>query len=195
MTAALIVVGVGFAGVGNAQQRTTDATPMSKAAYTQTIKDADARYKRANDACKSLSGNAKDVCAAEAAGSRKIAKAEAEAAYKGTPEAREAARIARADANYSIASEKCDDLSGNPKDVCVNEAKAALIKARADAKVDRVATETNREAAETQAAARREADERKREADLKVAIEKCDSLAGTAKQGCVNAAKSRYAKH
>jgi hypothetical protein len=172
----------------------TRSTATSKAEYTQALKDADAQYKRAKDACKSLSGNAKDICLAEANGNQKVAKAEAEAAYKNTPKARENARIARADANYKVAAEKCDDLAGNPKDVCVKEAKAALVKAKADAKVDRVATDTNREAASTQSAARKDANEEKREAERKVALEKCDALAGNAKDACVRTAESQYGK-
>ena len=46
------------------------------------------------------------------------------------------------EATYDVAKEKCDELSGNSKDVCVKEANAALVKAKADAKVDRVAAET-----------------------------------------------------
>jgi hypothetical protein len=76
----------------------------------------------------------------------------------------------------------------------VKEAKATLTKAKADAKVDRVATDTNRDAAATQASARKDAAEDKREADLKVALEKCDALAGTAKDSCVAAAKAQYGK-
>jgi hypothetical protein len=38
---------------------------------------------------------------------------------------------AKADAQYAVAKEKCDDLSGEQKDACVKEAKAA--KARVDA--------------------------------------------------------------
>jgi len=124
----------------------------------------------------------------------KIAKAEADAAYKGTPKAREAARIAHADADYSVAKEKCDDLSGNQKDVCVKEAKAAYTKAKADAKVDRVAADTRNTSAEKMAAARKDATEDKRDADYKVAIEKCDSLSGAAKDTCVKDAKARYGK-
>jgi hypothetical protein len=33
-----------------------------------------------------------------------------------------------------VAKEKCDDKAGNEKDVCVKEAKAALVRAKADAK-------------------------------------------------------------
>ena len=80
--------------------------------------------------------------------------------------------------------EKCDDLAGNRKDVCVKEAKSALVKGKANAKVDRVAADTSQDAAAKQADARKEASTDKRDADYKVAIEKCDALAG-AGEGCM----------
>ena len=196
MIAVFLSAGMGFAGAGMAQMHSPMSypTPMSKADYTQALKGADAEYKVANKACASLSGNAKDICAAEATGNQKVAKAQAEAAYKHTPKAREHARIAFAEANHKVAIERCDDMAGNPKDVCVKEAKSALVKAKADAKVDRVATDANREATATKTEARKDANEEKREAEYKVAVEKCDSLAGAPKDACVSAAKAQYGK-
>jgi hypothetical protein len=170
------------------------AQTMSKDAHDNAYKSAEAQYKTDKAACDSMSGNAKDVCVEEAKGKEKIAKAEADAAYKNTAKAREAARIAHADAAYAVAKEKCDDLAGNQKDVCVKEAKAAHVKATADAKVDRVAADTHATAAEKTAAARRDAAEDKRDADYKVAIEKCDAMSGTAKDTCVSNAKARFGK-
>ena len=197
MIAMFAAAGVGFAGAATAQvmSPTNYPTPMSKASYTQVTKDADAQYKRDKEACASLSGNAKDVCAAEAKGKDRIAKADAEAAYKHTPKARETARIAHAQASYDVAIEKCDDLAGNPKDVCVKEAKAELVKGKANAKVDRVAADTSQDAAAKTAEARKDATADKNDAGYKVAIEKCDALAGAAKDGCVTSAKTRYGKN
>ncbi|HTL65903.1 MAG TPA: hypothetical protein VL305_12980 [Pseudolabrys sp.] len=170
------------------------ATPISKDAYDTVVKNADMQYKTDKDACASRSGNAKDICLAEASGKEKVAKADAEAAYRNTPKLREDARVARAEATYNVAKEKCDEVSGNSKDVCVKEASAVLVKAKADAKVDRVAAETRLDADTKQADARNEATKNKRDADYKVAIEKCDALAGTAKDSCVNGAKAQYGK-
>lgn len=44
------------------------------------------------------------------------------------------AHVAKAKADYKIAEEKCDDLTGKPKEVCKAEAKAVMIAAKADAK-------------------------------------------------------------
>ena len=170
------------------------AATMTKDQHDAAFKDAAATYKADKDACKNMTGNAKDVCMEQAKGKEKVAKADADAAYKATPKAREDARMARADADYNIAKEKCDDLSGNQKDVCVKEAKAAHTKAKADAKVDRVAADTRNTSSEKLANARKDAAEDKRDADYKVAIEKCDSLSGGAKDTCVKDAKARYGK-
>jgi hypothetical protein len=168
--------------------------PISKDAYDTAVRNAETQYKVDKDACSSRSGNAKDICLAEANGKEKVAKADAEAAYKNTPKALEDARVTRAEAAHSVAKEKCDDLSANSKDVCVKEADAALVKAKADAKVDRVAADTKDDSAMKQADARRQAAEDKRDADYKVAAEKCDALSGPAKNTCISDAKLRYGK-
>ncbi len=198
LIALFVTAGLSVAGVSAAQTyapKTTLATAsMTKDGYAQAKKDADAQYTTDKTACSSLSGNAKDICIAEAKGKDSIAKAEAAAAYENTPKAREATRVAYAQANYDVSMEKCDDLAGNRKDVCVQEAKAALVKGKADAKVDRVAVVTRQDAAAKQAEARNEANADKRDAEYKVAIEKCDALAGPAKDACVGNAKVQYGK-
>jgi len=172
----------------------TPGATMSKDSYNAERDRAAAAYKADRERCSAMSANAKDVCMAEAKGKEKVAKAEAEAAYKNTPRARENARMAKADMQHNIAKEKCDDLSGNPKDVCVKEAKAAYTKTKADAKVDRVAADTSRTASDKKMEARKDAAEDKRDADYKVAIEKCDAMTGAAKDNCVRDAKVRFRK-
>ena len=198
LIALFVSAGLGVAGCATQREApmaaAKPAAPISKDAYDTIVKDADMQYKTEKDACASRSGNAKDICLAEAGGKEKVAKADAEAAYKNTPKLREDARVTRAEATYDVAKEKCDELSGNPKDVCLKEANAALVKAKADAKVDRVAAETRRDAETKQVDARNEATKNKRDADYKVAIEKCDALAGTAKDSCVTGAKAQYGK-
>ena len=198
MIALFITAGLSIAGAGSAQtyaaKSTLPSTPMTKDNYAMAKKDADAQYKIDKEACSSLTGNAKDICVAEAKGKDNAAKADAEALYANTPKARESARIAHAKATYDVSVEKCDDLAGNRKDVCVKEAKAAFVKAKADAKVDRVAVDAREDATAKQAEASKEANADKREADYKVAIEKCDTLTGPAKDTCVSNAKVQYGK-
>jgi len=196
MLALLVSTGLGLVGPAMAQMYApkTTTTPMSKDVYNAAKASADAQYKVDKDACSSMGGNANDVCVADAKGKESIAKAEAEAAYERTPKAREAARVAHAQANYDVAIEKCDDRAGNVKDVCVKEAKAQLVKGKSDAKVDRVTTDARQDAGARQADARKEADEASRNAEYQVAIERCDAQAGTAKEACVSGAKLRFGK-
>ena len=144
---------------------------------------ADTDYKTASDTCKSLSGNPKDVCVAEAKAARVKATAMAEADYKNTPKARASAKNDIASADYDLAKQRCDAKTGNDKDVCVKEAKAAQVKAKADAK-----------ATEKTTIARNDAASDKRDANYKVALEKCDALAGAAKDTCQADAKSTFGK-
>jgi hypothetical protein len=196
--ALLVAAGVGVAACAAQTNAPSSASapmgPITKEAYDQKIKNAEAQYKADKDACASRSGNAKDICLAEAKGRENVAKADAETALVNTPKAREDARVARAEANFNVAKEKCDDLSGNAKDICVKEANAQLTKAKADAKVDRVAADTRQDSTMKQAEARHEATDAKRDADYKLAIEKCNSLSGPVKDACISDAKTYYGK-
>ena len=190
MISLLAAAGIAFAGAAGAANDKT----MSRDAYKAEKDKIEAQYKAEKDKCSGLSGNAKDVCQAEAKGHEKIAKADLEAQYKNTDRARYEAREAKAEADYDVAKEKCDDLKGNDKDVCVKEAKATYTKSKADAKVARVAQEDTVKTSNKTADAKRDAAEDKRDADYKVAKEKCDALSGGAKDKCMADAKARYGK-
>jgi hypothetical protein len=94
----------------------------------------EAQVKADRKACDGLSGNAKDICVEQAKGKEKVARAELD--YKQDASERHRAKLveAKADAAYNVAKEKCDDLSGEQKDVCIKDAKAAKARAEADLK-------------------------------------------------------------
>ncbi len=152
-----------------------------KTAYENAKASAKSTYEAATKRCDSMKGNARDVCLAEAKAARTRTEEEAEAAYQGTPKARAHAVDEIAEANYKVARERCNERSGNDKDVCIKVAKAELTKAKADAKANRKTIEARQDAAKD-----------KREAEYKVAAEKCDALNGDAKSACVKDAKARY---
>jgi hypothetical protein len=70
----------------------------------------------------------------------------------------------------AVAKERCDDSAGNVKDVCVKEAKAAHVSAKADAKAQEKIVDAHKDAAVD-----------KRDAEYAVAKEKCDALSGNTK--------------
>jgi len=170
------------------------AESMSKEQYKSEMTRIKGEYESAKQRCDTLSGNAKDVCVAEAKGQEKVAKADLEAHQKNTEKARTDARVAKAEADYDVAKERCDDKSGNEKDVCVKDAKAALTRAKADAKADAKVSDARSEARGTATNARENAAENKRDADYKAAKERCDSYSGDAKDRCVEEAKARFGK-
>ena len=91
---------------------------------------------------------------------------------------------ARADANYDASRLHCRELSGNDRDICVQTAKADRTKAKGNANVKYQGT----------GEAKLEAREDAIDAEFKVAKEKCDSLANTAKDVCVAEAKAVHSK-
>lgn len=181
------------------------AQSMSKDDYKAGKDKIVAEYKQAKTSCGSLSGNAKDICMAEAKGNEKVANAELESSYKPTTKNRYEARVAKAEANYAVANERCDDMAGNTKDVCVKEAKAAEIAAKADAKAQMKTKEANATASEKSYEARNDASDKasdarkdaaadKSDAQYGVAKEKCDVYSGSAKDNCLNQAKVSFGK-
>jgi hypothetical protein len=195
-----IVLAISLACSGNAM-----AQNMSKSEYKAAHKHIVAEYTSDKAHCGSLAGNARDICIAEAKGKEKVAKAELEARYKPSKKTRYDVRVAKAEADYAVAREKCDDKAGNAKDVCVKEAKAALVRGKSDARAQLKTSEANATANEESAEARMKAKEtgsearhdaaaEKRDADYAVAQEKCNAMAGDAKDRCMNEAKMHYGK-
>lgn len=181
------------------------AQGLSKSDYDAGKNKIAAEYKSAKAGCASLSGNPNDICVAEARGREKIATADLDASYKPTAKTRYQARVAKAEANHAVARERCDDMAGNAKDVCVKEAKAVETGAKADAKAQMKTSDANVTAheksadaygkADNQAAdARKEAAQDKLAAQYEVAKQQCDMYAGAAKDVCLDRAKTRVGK-
>jgi hypothetical protein len=100
-------------------QRSGDAKDLGKLAEARY----EARYELAKEACDDQAGNAKDVCMATAKADRDKAKADAKANQQ-TRAARSDALDAKEQADYKVAAERCDTLSGKDKDVCIASARA-----------------------------------------------------------------------
>jgi hypothetical protein len=152
-----------------------------KGAYEQARQKAASNYEAAKKRCDAMTGSAKSVCVAEAKAARTRTEEQAEVLYQGTPKAREHAKNEIAAAEYRVARERCEERSGNDKDVCIKVAKAVRTRAEADAKAERKISD-----------AREDAARHKREADYKVAAEKCEVLTGDARAACIAQAKTRY---
>jgi hypothetical protein len=107
---------------------------VTKEEYKADMSRAERDYKQTKERCDDqYAGNAEDVCEAEAKADRAQAEAGAKTAYRATPKARYDEHIAAAEADYKVAAERCDDLDGDNKDVCMKD---ALARARVDARTE-----------------------------------------------------------
>jgi hypothetical protein len=154
---------------------------LSASVYDAAKEQIQGNYKAEREACNSLSGNAKDICVETAKGAEKVALAHLQWQRSGSPQDATKLAEARYAARYEVAKEKCDDLSGNAKSLCVTAAKTEHDKAKADVKMNRLVGE-----------ARSDAEDAKLKADYKLAAERCDGLAGDAKDTCVASVKARF---
>ena len=170
------------------------AEPMSKAEHKTAKTPISAQYDADRAACKGLSGNANDICVDEAKGKKSVAETELEANSNPSEKNKYNVRLAKANAAYNVAKEKCDDAAGNTKDVCLKEAKSAHVTAKANAKLTEEKSDNNAAAREKNASAQKDADANKQDAAYALAKEKCDSLAGDPKAACLQDAKVKHGK-
>jgi hypothetical protein len=159
------------------------AATMNYADYAAGKDRIEADFKSDKSACDSYSGNQKDICREQATAKEKVALAQLEYNYTGKASDGNKIATTKADTDYAVAKEMCDEKGGNAKAVCVAEAKSSHSKALADAMLSKKVSDARSDAADD-----------RRDADYKVATEKCDSLAGDAKAACISAAKTRFNK-
>lgn len=113
---------------------TTAGQHMSKDVYKAEKDRIELEYKAQKARCDSLAGNARDICLIEAKGGEEVAEATLEAQFEPSRENRYKALAAKAEAEYAVAKERCDDQAGDAKEICLKEAKAAEAVAKAEAK-------------------------------------------------------------
>lgn len=101
------------------------AQNVDRNAYKAAEDKAESDYKVAKDNCKSLKHNAKDICKEEAKVAQRRAELDATMQYQNTAKDVEHAKKKLADAEYDLAKERCDDMSGSQKSACKADAKAA----------------------------------------------------------------------
>jgi hypothetical protein len=85
-------------------------------------------------ACDAMKDNAKDVCQAEAKAKEKVAKAELKWKQSGKDGDRVKYEEMKAEGDYEVAKEKCEDLQGSAQSDCKKEAKVAEKTAKDNAK-------------------------------------------------------------
>ena len=125
------VLGCAFAG--------SSLAAMDAAAHKAEKDKIEATAKADKKACEAMKANAKDICKAEAKGKEKVAKAELEAQVKPGAAADAKVKMAKADAAYDVAKERCEDQKGKEMLACKKDAKTAHDAAKGTAKADKKA--------------------------------------------------------
>src|SRR3954471_19505841 len=180
-------------------------TMMSKADYQVAKKTIAADATAAKSNCKAFVANARDICMAEAKGNEKVSLAQLEESYQPSDKTRYGTLVAQANATHAVAKEKCDDATGNAKDVCVKQADAAQANSVAEAKAKHNIADANKVAHQKTTTAKGEAsgkivnartdvNSQKREGEYAVAKEKCDAQVGDKKDACLKEAKASHDK-
>jgi hypothetical protein len=131
-----IALATGFAGSAFA------ADAMTKDAYKQAKDKIEEQAKADKKACEPMKENARDICQAEAKAKEKIAKAELDAQNRPGAKADEKVRLMKAEGEYEVVKEKCEDQKGTAMASCKKDAKVAYDKAKAEARQAKSKAET-----------------------------------------------------
>ena len=131
--AAALVLGLGSTAMA--------ADGMSRDAYKTAKDKIEAQAKADKKACEGMKDNAKDICQAEAKAKEKIAKAELDQQNKPGARADEKVRLMKAEGEYEVAKEKCEDNKDQAV-ACKKDAKVAYDKAKAEARQAKAGAKT-----------------------------------------------------
>ena len=110
------------------------AAPAADASAALEFHRIDADFEAARERCDDLAGQAKNVCLAEARAERRIRKVEVAARGQGTSKAWYDAHIARAEAEFGVAKERCGIRAGDERAACIAEARADEARAKEEAR-------------------------------------------------------------
>ncbi len=105
------------------------------------LEQIDAEFDAARERCHDYAGQARNVCDAEARAARRIRKVELAARELGTTKGWYDAQIARAEAEFDVAKERCGTRAGAEREACVAEARAREAQAKDEARRARNAAE------------------------------------------------------
>src|SRR5262245_29882834 len=95
------------------------------APYAMELDRIESDYKVARERCETGDGQSRNVCVAEARAGRRIAQADLTARSSGTPKSQYDARVARAEAEFEVAKERCGDHAGHQRELCIHDARTA----------------------------------------------------------------------
>jgi hypothetical protein len=98
---------------------------MPKREYDAARKTIEADYKGLIGGCEPMPGNVREICNVQAKGRERVSTAELEAAYKPSDKARQQVLLAKAEAAYAVARQRCEDKAEQARVACIKDARAA----------------------------------------------------------------------
>lgn len=167
------------------------APTMSKEAYKAQQERVEAEYDAAQARCKPMKGISRDVCNEQVRGNRDVAAAELEMQYKPSADADEKVRLAKAEAVYAVALQRCKEYDGNTREVCRKDAKAVFAGAKAEAKLQKQVVAQNL-GSELTVRDRTAEQDRVFEAQFKAARERCMMLPDEGRANCLADVRRRF---
>lgn len=112
-----------LAGLLTVSTAFAQGAPMSREQKNAAEQSIEAQAKADKKACDSMNGNAKDVCQAEAKAKEKTAKADLDFRASGSERDRTKAAQVKAEGEYEVAKERCEDQQGDAQKSCKDQAK------------------------------------------------------------------------
>jgi hypothetical protein len=114
---------------------------MSVAEYVAAKRQLSTALQAANAVCRADAKSGGELCLTDAMGRDWIAKADLEVAYRSTPRSRFEANVARAEAHFWLARERCDEITQPDRPGCLQDANAVRLAARAEGATQRKSEE------------------------------------------------------
>lgn len=158
------------------------AGPMSRFEFELESGRIASTFTNARAVCDELTSNSKDICVEEARAVQAVAHAELAFRRSGHLSDAAAIPVVRAEAEYAVARERCDEQVGADKARCLAGAKATQTSALAKAKAG-----AGGSVAQTPVDTRRDADYQR-------AVAKCEAMASDTRSHCLTAARKKAGK-
>lgn len=108
------------------------AQGMSPGEYRAARKTVESDFTTARTGCEPMLANVKDLCFADVRGREAVALAELQAEYQPSARASHDVRLAKAEAAFALARERCDDQPSAKQRSCILDAGTARAAARSD---------------------------------------------------------------
>ncbi|HUL63076.1 MAG TPA: hypothetical protein VLW55_00540 [Burkholderiaceae bacterium] len=116
-------------GAASCASALAGAPGISLAEYLATKRQLSTELQAAKVACGAETSSRREICMADATGRDWVAKADLEVAYRSNARSRADARLARVDASFWLARERCDELAQQDGLVCMQQAKTVRLAA------------------------------------------------------------------